>query len=183
MDEELAAEASRAAPPQKQEDESDTEDEEEETVSVVSRQAKEDVKMSQSEYDVEQSVQSQVVMDFEKRLADADSRIEDVMDEMESTITSKVINSFGSNGYNEAKELIKVMRRVAIEDEVAERYNTFLRKFKALILDESLPRSRSDFWNNLMQGREELSLITDSESVGGNSLNVNERESMAFINE
>lgn len=187
MDEELAAEAKRAAPAPppttaapKQEQDSDTEDEEEVVMTAAApRKAKET--STQKKEPASNTTTNPLLDDFEKKLADPSLQVEDVIDEMGASITTKVINSFGSNGYSEARKMIEAMRRGAIEYEEAERFNTFLRKFKALVLDESSPRPRSDFWDGYMRGRDALSLISDRESMG-DALDITDKEATAFIN-
>lgn len=65
--------------------------------------------------------------------------------------------------------------------EEGERYNAFLRSFKAQLLDESATRSRADFWDSRMRGRLELGLITDKQSMEG-PVGVSDQDADEFIN-
>jgi hypothetical protein len=121
------------------------------------------------------------LIEFEKKLADPTLSVEKVFDEMGEEITSKIVSSFGSNGYSQANQMMKAMRQSAIEYEEAKRFNAFLRRFKDLLLDESSPRPRIDYWDRYMRGIESLSLITDKEAVE-DDVDVTKKESTDFIN-
>lgn len=117
MDEELAAEAEASKTLQ---DDSDTEDEE-----VISMSIKAPPKSNGKERETSSASASaaasaadgpaSVITEFEAKLADRASKVEDVIDSMGDAITSKVTSSFGSNNYSEAKAMIQAMRKGAIE--------------------------------------------------------------------
>ncbi|UZJ53494.1 hypothetical protein CBS101457_002814 [Exobasidium rhododendri] len=194
MDEEVAAEeAARKTHPKKQiADDSDTETEEDEeedvirAASVISPSKAKDsgqarAKTTFSDVSADKSA-SPTTTKFEEKLADPKFQVEDVLDEMGDDIISHVTTSFGSNGYSQASQLIKAMRKAAIEYEEVDLFNSFLRKFKDLVLDESASRPRVDFWDRFMRGIEALSLITDKESLAEDSVNVSDKDSLDFIN-
>ena len=166
MDDEVAAEAASLAP-RPLDGGSDTEEEHDEVPSVSDAQVGSKAPVS--------------IAEFESRLADRAYQVEEVIDSMGTAITAKVTTSFASNGYVEARDMIKAMRKGAIDYEEAERFNAFLRSFKAHVLDDSLPRSRADFWDTFMRGRDDLGLITDDEA-DGEPTGVGKSAAAEFIN-
>jgi ATP-dependent DNA helicase 2 subunit 2 len=182
MDDEVAAEAAEAAEARLAQDDSDTEEEIEAIRPSRPAQVKKEEPTSQRQGSEMTLDVSNAIEDFEKQLADPKCRVEEVIESMGNAIASKVRNSFASNSYSEARDMLKSMRKGAIEYEEADRFNTFLRTFKANVLDKTLPRSRSDFWDTRIRGREDLSLITDKESIGDEDLGVDDGQAAEFIN-
>lgn len=120
--------------------------------------------------------------DFKRKLGITAYQVEDVMDAMSRFIISTILHSFGSNDYAQARDLLMSFREQAIEYEEALKFNNFLRKLKKRILDSNgNGRSRSDFWDNFMRGRDDLSLIRNDEALGEHT-GVDAKEAMEFIN-
>lgn len=113
MDEELAAEARQAPLPIPQDNSSDTEEEDLFDISFKPSKSNERKRQTST---ASLSVDSEnATIQFEKKLADRGSKIEEVLDSMGEAIRSRVNTSFGSNSYTEAKTMIKAMRKGAIE--------------------------------------------------------------------
>jgi hypothetical protein len=181
MDEELAAEAEASRTLQI--DSSDTEDEEEVVMSFKPPPAAiNNGKGRQTDSaPMASDAAASVIVEFESKLADKGSVLEEVIDSMGDAITAKVTSSFGSNGYSEAKTMIQAMRKGAIEYEEAERFNDWIRAFKKRVLDDSATRSRVDFWDSRIRGRAELGLISDQESLA-DPTKASKKEADEFIN-
>lgn len=120
--------------------------------------------------------------DFKKKLGITEYKVEDVMDAMSRFISVTITDSFGSNDYAQARDLLIGFREQAIEYEESLRFNTFLRTLKKRLLDTNgKGRSRSDFWDNYVRGRDDMSLIRNDEAMGEET-GVNAKEASEFIN-
>ncbi|PWN36529.1 SPOC domain-like protein [Meira miltonrushii] len=120
--------------------------------------------------------------DFKKKLGITEYKVEDVMDAMSRFVTVTITDSFGSNDYAQARDLLIAFREQAIEYEESLRFNTFLRTLKKRVLDTNgKGRSRSDFWDNFVRGRDDMSLIRNDEAMGEET-GVNAKEASEFIN-
>jgi len=119
---------------------------------------------------------------FKKKLGITAYQVEDVMDAMSRFIATTIMDSFGSNDYAQARDLLIAFREQAIEYEETLKFNTYLRKLKKRVLDTNgKGRSRSDFWDNFVRGRDDMSLIKNDEAMGEET-GVNAKEASEFIN-
>ncbi|PWN91959.1 SPOC domain-like protein [Acaromyces ingoldii] len=119
------------------------------------------------------------IADFETRLEERGAELPPVFDGMEHLIKETISKSFSSNDYSKARDYLKALRKAAVEYEEAPRYNDFLRAFKKELRAKN--NRRVDFWNNFVQGVEELSLITDEEDTAA-STSVTRDEAEEFVN-